>query len=210
MTKARRRAAGQIVAAGHDLRLSRQLVGMSIREASKATGISPSAWSRLELGRLQDITVARLAIAADTVGMQLGLKLYPGGDAVRDAAHLTLLERLRGRLHPALRWRTEVPLPGDRDLRAWDAVVAEPGKWIPVEAETRLTDVQALERRIHLKMRDGGADRVILLVAESRTNRRALRSTPEAWTAAFPIGTRVALHRLSAGRLPDASALIVL
>ena len=70
-----------------------------------------------------------------------------------------------------------------QDQRAWDAVittVAQAGDGRPrrcligVEAETRLRDLQALQRRLALKRRDGGVDRVILLVADTRSNRAIL------------------------------------
>lgn len=208
--RARRRALVLVEHAGTDLRAARELSGLSLRQVREATGVSESALRRLELGRLQDITVARLAVAADAVGLNLALKLYPGSDPLRDAPHNALLERLHLRIHPSLGWQREVPLPADRDLRSWDVVIAHPPEWRPVEAETRLGDFQALDRRINLKMRDGGAEHVILLVADTRTNRAALGAAPEAWTAAFPTRTRAALAALGVGKLPEGSALIVL
>ena len=72
-------------------------------------------------------------------------------------------------------WRTEVPLLIPGDLRAWDATIARTGFVIGVEAETRLRDLQAAARRTNLKQRDGELDHVILLVADTRANRLALR-----------------------------------
>jgi transcriptional regulator with XRE-family HTH domain len=208
--RAQDRSARQVRAVGRDIRLARQLAGLSMPELSRATGISPSAWSRLERGVLSDVSMARLAIAADSVGLELGIRLYPHGDAVRDGAHLRLLERLRARLHPRLGWRTEVPLGGDRELRAWDASISDGRQRIVVEAETRLTDLQAVERRLNLKLRDGGEALVILLVAETRNNRAALRAAAGGWRVAFPIGTRASLATLAEGRLPTQSAIVVL
>src|SRR4029453_8828733 len=120
-------------------------------------------------------------------GLGLSNKAYPTGDPIRDRAQLALLERLRGRLHPSLRWRTEVPLPREGDLRAWDAEIRgpPPARWrMRVEAETRITDGQALERKLGLKVRDDPGGHLILLVADTRANRRALcharRRTPDA------------------------------
>ena len=48
----------------------------------------------------------------------------------------------------------------------------------PAEAETVLDDVQALERRLALKVRDGGVDGVILVIADTARNRRALAAAP--------------------------------
>ena len=47
-------------------------------------------------------------------------------------------------------------MPDRRDLRGWDAVVVAEGWADPVEAETRPTDLQALQRRVALKQRDSG------------------------------------------------------
>ena len=74
------------------------------------------------------------------------MRLYPDGDPVRDAAQLGLLERFRRRLPAGARWETEVPLPIQGDRRAWDALVGLRGRRAGCEAETRLTDLQALER----------------------------------------------------------------
>jgi transcriptional regulator with XRE-family HTH domain len=208
--RARRRIQGQVRVIGGELLAARELSGLSRRAVSTATGVPESAVRRLELGLLRELNVARLALVADAVGLEPSIRLYPGGDPLRDAAQNALLERLRLRVSRSLTWRREVPLPGDRDQRSWDAVITKPPLSRPVDAETRLRDFQALERRLNLKMRDGNVDSIILLVADSRNNRAALRSAPEAWKAAFPISSRQALTDVGAGRLPDASALIVL
>src|SRR4029450_3620233 len=110
-------------------------------------------------------------------GSHVALRTSPPRDPIRDRAQLALLERLRGRLHPSLRWRTEVPLPREGDLRAADAEIRgpPPARWrMRVEAETRITDGQALERKLGLKVRDDPGGHLILLVADTRANRRAL------------------------------------
>lgn len=96
------------------------------------------------------------------------------------------------------------------DLRAWDAVIGG-GSWRDgVEAEVRLRDAQALERRIALKQRDGSVDAVILLVWDTRHNRDALDSVGAGLHAAFPLGGNLALERLAAGNDPGGNALILL
>lgn len=172
--------------------------------------MSESAIRRLELGRLEDISTERLALVADVVGLEPSLRLYPTGAPLRDAPQLALLGRFRPRLHDSLVWRTEVTLPIEGDLRSWDAVISTAHDWVPVDAEARLSDLQALERRTNLKARDSGAQRVILLVADTRTNRMALKASPDAWRAGFPVDTRTALRLLGKGELARQSALIVL
>ena len=126
---------------------------------------------------------------------------------------MALLERLRVRLHPSLRWRTEVPLPIDGDLRAWDAEIRgrDPQPWrARVEAETRIADGQALERRLGLKLRDDPDGHLILLVADTRANRRALATLAPGLKALLPHGTREILSALRAGRDAGASGVVIM
>lgn len=81
---------------------------------------------------------------------------------------------------------------------------------IGVEAETRLRDIQALDRRLALKERDGGMDRLILLVMASRSNREAIRSHGDILAARFPVPGARALEFLGAGVDPGGNALILL
>ena len=69
-----------------------------------------------------------------------------------------LLDRFRGRISPVFTWRTEMPIPIEGDLRAWDVALTAGRLSIGVDAETRLRDVQAVDRRIMLKLRDSGFD----------------------------------------------------
>ena len=80
---------------------------------------------------------------------------------------------------------------------------------IGVEAETVLDDLQAVERRIALKQRDGDVDHVILLVAETRRNRMALAAAPHAFTG-FSRDARTVLRAVAEGRNPGCSAIVVL
>ena len=76
-----------------------------------------------------------------------------------------------------------------------------------VEAETRLDDLQALERRVRLKQRDLGVRRVILLVADTRHNRAVLRH-PESSTS-FRLHTGVPAG-LAQRRDPGGDAIVLL
>jgi hypothetical protein len=80
---------------------------------------------------------------------------------------------------------------------------------LAVEAETVIRDVQAIERKLTLKFRDGGADHVTLLVADTRRNREAIASAPAAF-ADLPLRNRQVLRNLEAGRDPGASGLVIL
>jgi hypothetical protein len=144
------------------------------------------------------------------VGLELSVRAYPAGSPLRDRAHAELLEKLRLRLHPSFRWRTEVPFPNPGDMRAWDALITAPGVRIGVEAETRPRDGQELERRLAMKHRDGGVDQLILLLADTRSNRAFLHDRRASLTALLPGTRRHALAAMAAGTAIRADTLILL
>ena len=81
-----------------------------------------------------------LAACCGAVGLELAIRVYPAGDAIRDRAHARLLERFRRELHATLRWRTEVPFPAPGVPRSWDALTGM-ADW-RMEAETVVDDTQ--------------------------------------------------------------------
>ena len=103
-----------------------------------------------------------------------------------------------------------MPLPNPGDRRAWDAVIGIETVRVGVEAETRARDSQELERRLSLKRRDGGVDHVILLLANTRSNRLFVRGLGEGFRTAYPIEGRVMLARLAAGVDPKGSGILLL
>jgi hypothetical protein len=100
-------------------------------------------------------------------------------------------------------WRTEVPIPITGDLRAWDAQCTLSRAVVGIEAEMRLFDVQALDRRIALKRRDAGPEIVILLVADTKGNRRHLADRREVLRANVPLDTRAVLAALRRADRPE-------
>jgi hypothetical protein len=127
-----------------------------------------------------------------------------------DAAQLALLGRFRNVLPRDTPFWTEVPLPIPGDLRAWDAVSMLVGTRFAIEAETRLGDLQALDRRCRLKLRDGGVDVLILLVSDTANNRQILDAHREALQSTFPLDGRQILRAFRAGKAPAASGVVVL
>jgi transcriptional regulator with XRE-family HTH domain len=208
--RANRKAADLVLAAGKELRLAGMAAGLSQRDVASAADVSHTTVWRVERGMMPVVSVLVLARIATVVGLKPSLRFFQDADPIRDAAHVSLLARLRARIHADLRWRTEVPLPIPGDRRAWDAVIAGLGFVIGVEAETRLRDAQAVVRRTNLKQRDGELDRVILLVADTRANRLALQMAAGDLATVFPIPQRDALRALSEGHDPGGNALIVL
>ena len=146
---------------------------------------------------------------ASVLGLELAVTLHPAGDPVRDKSHLALLARFRARLHPSIRWRTEVPIPIEGDRRAADAVIEFSSLGRDGRGRTRIDDVQALVRKINLKQRDLGLRRVILVVADTRHNRLAVANVA-ALLDRFPVSTRASLAALSSGRDPGGDALVIL
>ena len=150
------------------------------------------------------------------VGLDVRIRAYPGPDPIRDAAQTALLMRFRERLHPARSFRTEVPLPIENDLRAWDGVVAglrvsdARPRILPTEAETRIHDVQAQFRRIELKARDADVPHIVVVVADTAGNRAAIQAAWASLADRFPISARRALSALGRGDHPGGSALIFL
>ena len=188
----------------HEARLDRAI---SLTDLSHAARLSPSQISRIERGLTPNLGVPQIARLLAAVGLDFSARAYPAGEPIRDVAHVRLLASLRARLHPSLTWLTEVPLPIPGDLRAWDAVIAGRTWRVGVECETRPRDVQALERRIALKERDGGLHNIVLLLRDSEHNRRIVRSS-SGLVARFPLPGARALALLAAGDPPGGNAII--
>jgi transcriptional regulator with XRE-family HTH domain len=195
---------------GWELRQARLGHDLSQSTTAAAVGISQSSWGRIERGEAPGVSLVDLARALAIVGLSLQVRAYPEGSALRDSAHLGLLEGLRRCLGPGCTWRTEVPLPNPGDRRAWDALIGLAGIRIGVEAETRVRDAQELQRRLSAKRRDGGVDHVILLLSDTRHNRAFLRAAGPGFRADFPVDGRAALRRLATASDPGGSAIILL
>jgi transcriptional regulator with XRE-family HTH domain len=194
---------------GGEVRAARRQAGISQDMLGTAVGMSGSEIGRIERGEARWLSVVDASRVLRAVGLDLWMKAYPAGPPIRDAGHLTLLAEFEARLSPSFRCHREWPIPNDRDKRAIDLVLEGLPHRIGVEAETGLTDLQALERDINLKRRDARLGRMILLVRDSRRNRRILR-TAAALRRAYPLETRAILAALSRGRDPGADGIVVL
>ena len=204
---------GQIVRLGgehHDVRVS---AGLSLRAAARGSGASKSQLWRFERGALDRISITDLAAWFAVLGHDVSIKAFPTGDPIRDAAQIALLERLHAEVHATLRWRTEVALPMTGDLRAWDAEIRgrDPRPWrCRVEAETKIADGQALERKLALKLRDDPGGHLLLLVADTRANRRALATMSSGLREMFPVSARDSLRSLRDGREPPGNGIVLM
>jgi transcriptional regulator with XRE-family HTH domain len=193
-----------------EARLARVAAGLSQRDVARALVMDRSQYSRIERGLSPHLTLRTASRICAVLGLDLSVRTFPAGDPIRDAAQIALLERLRTRCHGSLSWRTEVPLPIPGDRRAWDATITTSAWSAGIEAETALTDVQALDRRLGLKERDGGMDRVVLLLLDSRRNRATLRGGGDHLRLRFPVDSRTALAAFAVGQDPGGNALILL
>jgi hypothetical protein len=208
--EAERHARQLLATIGRELRLARLTTGQSQRQVARLAGTSTSRVSRVERGRVVAVSLPALARHAAAVALQPSVRLYPAGRRPLDAAQLALLGRLRARIHPGCRWELEVPMPIAGDLRAADCRLTVAGVTVVIEAITRLIDVQAQLRAARLKVRDLGASRLVLLVADTRANRETVRAASGALIAALPVAPRRALLSLGAGHDPGGDSLVFL
>ena len=211
--RGRRRLRASAHRLGTEHRDARIAAGLSLRVAAAASGSSRSQLWRFERGEVDRVSLTDLGAWFSVLGLDLSIKVYPAGDPIRDRAQLALLERFRARLHPSLHWRTEVPLPIEHDLRAWDAEISGrvPALWrARVEAETRIGDGQALERELALKLRDDPDGHLILLVSDTRANRTALKTLAPGLRTLLPLRPREILTALGEGRAPGGSGIVIM
>jgi transcriptional regulator with XRE-family HTH domain len=193
-----------------EIREARLGGGASLRIAAGRVGISHAQLGRIERGVVSGLSISQLSRACAAVGLQLLVRALPGSGAALDAGQLALIGRLRAVMPPSVRARTEVPLPIPGDRRAWDVVVEVSPNDLPIEAETRLRDIQALERRTALKRRDSGYQKIVLLVSDTANNRRMLELHRQHLRASFPLDTRAVLAALRRGHTPSASGIVIL
>jgi transcriptional regulator with XRE-family HTH domain len=195
---------------GTDIRRARLQAGLRLADIARAIGRSASWISRAERGLVAGIGFDDLVVLGAAVGLKLWTAAYPAERAIHDAPQLGLLRRFRARIGEEWHWSFEVIVPIAHDLRAADAVIQSGTVRIMVEAFTRLADAQAQLRAVHVKARDMGIDRVVIVVAATKSNRRALAEAAGVLAADFPLGTKATLAALTAGRDPGANGLVVI
>jgi transcriptional regulator with XRE-family HTH domain len=195
---------------GEELSLARRIAGLTLGEVSAATGISMSELSRMERGVAPWVTFSTFARTAAAVGAEIWFRSYPGGEPIRDIAHVRLSDAFRALLGPGFVVRAEVPIGDPRDLRAWDLTLADVfGATCGVEFETRFLDAQDQLRRLHRKVADGGLDRVLLVIADTRANRAALRAAAGLLATTFAIDDQAVFESLKVGKVPPRNAVIL-
>lgn len=191
----------------HDARIGS---GLSQEAVGRAIDRSDAWVSWTESGRNESLSIVDATSMLACVGLDLSVRAYPAGRGLRDEAQLALIARFRSLVAEHWQWRTEVPIPLPGDQRAWDVGLDAPGLSIGVDAETRLRDIQAIDRRVMLKLRDSSVTRAIILVASTRGNRATLREYAGSLSANYPIAPHRALDALRRGRDPGGNAVVML
>ncbi|MGH2418246.1 MAG: helix-turn-helix domain-containing protein [Candidatus Limnocylindria bacterium] len=195
---------------GDELRTARLLAGATQRQVGAAIGVSPSEISRRELGQSHHLTGARLAVHAAAVGLKLWVKLFPIGGGVRDEAQARYIAAFVALVGRSWRVTLEAVMPAPGDLRAADVLLVSGPLRIVVEVITRVSDIQAQIRAAQTKARDLGATRLILVIADTHANRRALNAVSATLMPGFTLDARRVFRALGAGNDPGRDALVLL
>jgi transcriptional regulator with XRE-family HTH domain len=195
---------------GSELRVARASAGLTLDQVAHAVGISASELSRIERGLAGWVGLATLNRIASIVGIDLWVRTYPGGEPLRDLAHLRLTQAFTELVGPSLSIRGEVSIGDARDQRAWDLTLTDPQHRVcGTELETRLVDAQSQMRRINKKRTDSNVDRLLVVLADTRLNRSALRAAAALMATDLSIDDTAAYAALRRGELPPRDALIL-
>ncbi len=185
---------------------------LSQRRLGELLGWSADKVWQLENHRLPSLGITDACEAAAILGYDFTGRLFPNGARIRDAGQAPRLMRLLENVRAPLSYRTDVPLPQTRDapeIRAWDALISGGGERTAVELEARLGDVQATTRRHNLKRRDDPVDRFLMVIADTRHNRRVMREFAALFRDLPRLRTRDVLLDLASGRLPPTGWLFL-
>ncbi len=207
-----RRATEALANLGKEFRTARLALGLSQREVAAAARIDRADYSRIEGGKLARVPVVVIYRVGAVLGLDIAATAFPGGRPIRDAGQAPRMQALLGCVGRPLTYRTEVPLPRHPDrpeLRAWDAVIYGLGERTAVEHEHRLYDIQAQTRRHKLKLRDDPVEHFLLVVADTRLNRRVLAEYADLLVDLPLLRTSRVLATLRAGQHPPTGTVLI-
>jgi transcriptional regulator with XRE-family HTH domain len=97
---------------GEEYREARYGAGLSQRRVASEAGISRSRYTRIEAGRISTLRLEEAARVGAVLGLDLSVKVYPGGGPLRDQGHHErlgfLLSAVASPLAPGARSRSRV------------------------------------------------------------------------------------------------------
>jgi transcriptional regulator with XRE-family HTH domain len=215
-----------VIRFGRAIRALRRRQHLRQVDVSGRAGISQSAWSRIERGRVGRVPFAKLRAAGEALGAEVELTVRwqaEGIDRLLDEAHSAIVDAVV-RLLASSGWETQVEVSfaingerGSVDVLAW-----HPESRIVLVGEVKsvVPDVQSMLHVLDRKARLGPAiarERGwsprsiarVLFLAESRTSRRRLATHAAIFSSAFPIQGRTAHAWLRAPALPAISGLVL-
>jgi transcriptional regulator with XRE-family HTH domain len=194
----------------HEARIG---AGLSQTALGRAVHMSAAKISRLERAQLPRLAIMDASRVAGVPGLDLVVRVYPGGSPLRDAAHAERLRRILSHVRRPLRHRLDVPLPQRPDQpmeqRGWDAMLYGHGRRTGIELEMRLRDAQATIRRHALKRRDDPVEGFLLVLADTRTNRRIYAENADLWPQLPRLRTSRVLATVEAGDHPPSGIVFI-
>jgi transcriptional regulator with XRE-family HTH domain len=197
---------------GEEFKHERIRLGLSQERVALAARIPRADLSLIERGKLKRLSIVTAARTAAVLGLDLWVRVFPGGQSIRDAGQAKGLGKLLACVGHPLEYRMEVTLPARQDgyeQRAWDVQITGHGEKTSIEYEARLYDVQAQQRRWHGKLRDDPPEHFLLVVADTPANRRVLRDHAELFADLPRLRTANVLKELRAGRHPGTGLILL-
>jgi transcriptional regulator with XRE-family HTH domain len=188
-----------------ETRHARVQAGLSQEEVGRRAGLSGDKVWRVEHELLPTLSINDACRIAAVTGLDFAGRTYSSGVPIRDVAQAPRLVRLLSNVGHPLRFATDAALPareGIPERRAWDALILGSGERTAVELESRLTDIQATTRRHNEKRRDDPVDHFLLVVANTRHNRRVMAEFASLLAGLPQLRTATVLRLLAQGKHP--------
>jgi transcriptional regulator with XRE-family HTH domain len=211
-TDASRRTDRQLRELADEFREHRLARALRQADVAAASGISRNHYAAIESARVRTVQLRELNDIAAAIGLELAVRAFPGSTPIRDAGHARRLTGFLAALRPPMTGRIEVALPMQEnrwERRSWDAMLFGHGERTAVELEMRLRDVQATRRRHDLKRRDDPTEHFLLLLADTRHNRRVIAEFVELFAELPRLRPSVVRAAFEAGRHPPSGLLLI-